>query len=84
MRYKANGKAIEIGDHVLVEGNVQGIVVCDFDGQQCLEGYGDWLTKEELIGGGTLSSGVMIKTNELGFLHYPEEDDSIYLVVKKA
>lgn len=79
MHYKQTGVAIKLGDQVLVEGNVKGIVVCDFEQQKCLEGYEDWLTKEELVGGGTLSSGVMIKTNELGFLHYPEEDDDIYL-----
>ena len=77
MRYKNDGTKITLGDHVLVEGNVQGIVVCDFDMWQSLEGYESWLTKEKLVDGGTLSSGVMIKTDELGFLHYAEEDEDI-------
>jgi len=80
MRYKQNGIAISIGDHVIVEGNIQGIVVCDYGEQKCLEGYEDWLTKEALIGGGMLSEGVMIKTDELGFLHYPDEDNDICYV----
>lgn len=79
MRYKQNGEVIKIGDQVIVEGNVKGVVVCDFDQKKCLAGYEDWLTNDELIGGGKLSSGVMIKSDELGFLHYPEDDDDIFL-----
>ncbi|MBI3898505.1 MAG: hypothetical protein HY308_09445 [Gammaproteobacteria bacterium] len=79
MRYK-NGTEINVGDHVLVEGNVRGTVVCDYDKRECLDGYDSWLTKEELVGGGTLSSGVMIETDELGFLHYPEDDDDILII----
>lgn len=74
MRYE-NGIEILVGDHVIVEGHIKGLVVCDFDKRLSLDGYEDWLTKKELIGGGTLSSGLMIKTSELGFLHYPENDD---------
>jgi hypothetical protein len=77
MLYKQTGLPIQVGDHVIVEGNVRGIVVCDYDQGKCLEGYDDWLTKETLIGGGTLSKGVMVNTNELGFIHYPDEDDNI-------
>ena len=77
MRYKASQKKISVGDHVLVEKNVPGVVVCDFDNWQSLEGYESWLTKEQLVGGGMLKSGVMVETKELGFLHYPEEDDDL-------
>jgi len=77
MRYRSDGSEITIGDRVLVDGNVSGVVVCDFDRWQCLAGYERWLTKEELVGGGRLSSGVMVKTKDLGFLHYPSEDWTI-------
>ncbi|MBI3563205.1 MAG: hypothetical protein HY080_15985 [Gammaproteobacteria bacterium] len=77
MRYKNDGTEITLGDSVLVEGNVHGIVVCNVDTWQCLEGYESWLTREELVGGGKLSSGVMIKTDELGFLYYAENDEDI-------
>ena len=77
MHYKNDGTTITVGDHVLIEGNAQGIVVCDFSLWQCLDGYEDWLTKEELVGGGRLSCGVMIKTDQLGFIHYAEEDENI-------
>jgi hypothetical protein len=77
MRFKASQKAIGIGDRVLVEKNVPGVVVCDFDNWQSLKGYESWLTKEKLLGGGTLKSGVMVETKELGFLHYAEEDDNL-------
>lgn len=78
MLYKADGKEISVGDRVLVEGGLHGTVICDFDKWEALRGYESWLTKEDLVGGGTLKSGVMIKTTELGFLHYPEEDDDIF------
>ena len=81
MRY-TNGIEIRIGDHVVVEKNVEGIVVCDYEKQCCLPGYDSWLTDLELVGGGTLASGVMIKTVQLGFLHYPEEDEDIVLKVR--
>ena len=55
--------------NVVVEGDVKGIVVCDYDQQECLPGYEDWFTKETLVGGGTLSKGIMVKTNELDFIH---------------
>lgn len=53
------------------------MVVCDFDRWKCLEGYESWLNKEDLAGGGELSSGFMIETKELGFLHYADEDVAI-------
>jgi hypothetical protein len=77
MRYTNDGTEIGVGDQVIVEGDVQGIVVCDFDGWKCLEGYEDWLTKKELVGGGHLTSGVTIKTEKLGVLHYAEPDPQI-------
>jgi hypothetical protein len=84
MRYKSDSTEIRVGDRVLVEGNVPGTVVCDYEKWECLDGYDDWLTKEEMIGGGRLSSGVMIETRELGFLHYAEEDDDILLTQRSA
>ncbi len=77
MFYKNELKEINIGDHVIVEGNVHGLVICDFDKWECLKGYEDWLTKEQLVGGNTLSSGIMVKTEELGVLYYAEADDDI-------
>ena len=77
MRYVQNGELIVVGDFVMIEGNVRGRVVCDYDHRKCLDGYERWLTKEELVGGGNLSSGIMVETDELGFLHYAEEDADI-------
>lgn len=78
MRYVQTGESIEVGDAVMVEGNVEGLVVCDYDKRTCLAGYEGWLTTDELVGGGTLSSGIMVKTDELGLVHYEEEDASIF------
>jgi hypothetical protein len=77
MRYRADASEIHAGDHVLVEGDVPGVVVCDFDNWQAIAGYEGWLTKEELVGGGKLSSGIMVETKDLGMVHYPSEDDRI-------
>jgi hypothetical protein len=77
MKYVSDGSEIRVGDSVVVEGNVRGIVVCDFDRGACLKGYEGWLTQEELVGGGKLTSGVMVKSEELGLVHYAQEDASI-------
>lgn len=77
LRYKADGSEIRIGDDVLVEKNVRGRVVCDFDKRECLPGYDKWLTQEVLVGGSTLSTGIMIETKEMGLVHYPAEDEQI-------
>lgn len=72
-----NGVQIRIGDHVIVEKNVEGVVVCDYDIKSCLPGYDKWLTSDELESGGTLASGIMVETKELGFLYYAEQDEDI-------
>ena len=77
MRYKSDGSEISVGDLVIVEGNVHGRVVCDFDRWRSLAGYEGCLTKEELVGGGKLSSGVMVESKELGMAHYAAEDVDI-------
>lgn len=81
VNYVSNGRRIRIGDFVLLEGD-KGIVVCDYDQWECLSGYEGWLTKEELVGGGFLSSGVMIETAGAGMVHYPELDDEIEFVAR--
>ena len=52
--------------------------MCDFDNQGFLNGYEGWnMPTVEMLGGGTLSSGVMIETKEAGLVHYPQEDEGI-------
>lgn len=77
MKYSKDGRSIRVGDSVLVEGNVEGVVVCDLDQWQCLSGYEGWLSKDEMIGGASLLSGVLIETSEIGMVHYSEPDDEI-------
>jgi hypothetical protein len=77
MYYESDGSEISLGDHVIVEGNVRGRVVCDFDRWVCLDGYEAWLSKKELVGGGTLSSGIMVETKEIGMVHYATDDAAI-------
>jgi hypothetical protein len=80
MNYVSDGMPIKIGDRVLVEAGSPGLVVCDFDNLECLDEYKHFLPKRVLAGGGELSSGVMIRTEQFGLIHYAEEDDSIVLV----
>ena len=74
----STGQPIKIGDQVVADGMV-GLVVCDFDNREFLHGYAGWDTPtvEMLGGGGTLSSGVMIKTEEAGLINYPDEHEGI-------
>ncbi|WP_315388970.1 hypothetical protein [uncultured Stenotrophomonas sp.] len=81
MNYVSDGRRIRIGDSVLLEGD-KGVVVCDYDQWECLSGYEDWLTREELVGGGFLSSGVMIETAGVGMVHYRGPDDEIEFVAR--
>ncbi|MGH6614031.1 hypothetical protein [Sphingomonas sp.] len=79
MQY-ATGQKIRAGDEVIADG-MKGVVVCDFDGREFAEGYEAWDTPEtEMLGGGTLSSGVMIHTAEAGLIHYPDESGAIHCV----
>jgi hypothetical protein len=77
MLYSKTHNKILIGDRVTVDGKIKGIVVCDYDSWKCLNGYESWLTREKLVGFGSISSGVMVETREFGFLHYADEDEDI-------
>jgi hypothetical protein len=73
----STGQRVKVGDHVIADG-MTGVVVCDFDNREFLDGYEGWdMPTVEMLGGGTLSSGVMIDTKEAGLVHYPQEHDGI-------
>jgi hypothetical protein len=73
----STGDPIKIGDRVTADG-MTGVVVCDFDNREFLEGYAEFdMPDVEMLGGGKLNSGVMIDTEEAGLIHYPQEDDGI-------
>lgn len=79
MRY-STGEVVAIGDEVLADG-MRGVIVCDFDNHLFADGYDDWeMPTAEIVGGGTLSSGVMIHTNEAGLIHYQVGTGEIDLV----
>ncbi|NOT88218.1 MAG: hypothetical protein HOP03_08540 [Lysobacter sp.] len=80
MKYLKGDRDIRVGDVVNVEGNVRGLVVCDFDNWLCAVGYDSWLTKEEMVGGGRLDKGVLIETEDLGMLYYAEPDQTIEVI----
>ncbi|MCF6113513.1 hypothetical protein [Mesorhizobium muleiense] len=75
----STGQQIKVGDEVVADG-ISGIVVCDFDNREFLVGYADWdFPTVEMLGGGTLSSGVMIRTGEAGLIHYEEDADIVFV-----
>ncbi len=66
----ATGQAMMIGDEVIADG-MRGVIACDFENRLFLDGYECWdMPEVEMLGGGTLSSGVMIETIEAGLIHY--------------
>jgi hypothetical protein len=77
----SNGQQIKVGDQVVADG-MAGRVVCDFDNREFLDGYEGWdMPTVEMLGGGTLSSGVMIETEAAGLVHYADEDKGIIRAV---
>jgi hypothetical protein len=79
MRY-ADGREMMVGDEVLADG-MSGFIVCDFDNRRFAEGHEGWdMPTVEMVGGGTLSSGVMIDTVEAGLVHYASDIGDIQLV----
>ncbi|ECC8925072.1 hypothetical protein DUQ00_23410 [Salmonella bongori] len=79
MKYADSVEEIKLGDIVRVDG-LDGIVVCDYENNIALDGYEGWLIKDELVGGGYLSTGIMVETEEAGFIYYPDEDIDIKLI----
>lgn len=77
MKCVRTGRDLRAGDIVLVEGGVRGVVVCDYDHWSCMDGYRRFLAGEMTLDGSTLGSGVLVKTDEIGLVLFPEQDDEI-------
>jgi hypothetical protein len=74
MKYR-DGQEVIIGDRVsLSDGSVGEVVFC-IDRNEFSASYpkSDW----EYLG-----SGVMVKSNSFGLIHYPETDDELVLVAR--
>ena len=68
---------MKIGDQVQLGGSDSGLVVGVIDSNSFSEGYSlkDWAY---------LKTGVLILTKGAGLIHYPEPDDEIVLIARKA
>lgn len=76
----SSGVEMAVGDEVLADG-MSGVIVCDFDNRNFADGYDGWdMPMVEMLGGGTLSSGVMIHTKEGGLIHYEAGTGEIDLI----
>ena len=79
MKY-VTGQEMKVGDAVIAD-EMTGVIVCDFDNREFAPGYADWdMPDVEMLGGGTLSSGVMIDTVEAGLIHYDHGTGDIEFV----
>lgn len=71
MKY-STGQPVAVGDQVIADG-MAGVVVCDFDNREFLEGYLHWGAPPIAISDGTtLSSGIMVNTTEAGMIYYQD------------
>ena len=72
MKY-LDGQEVKVGDKVQLWSGCYGVVVCSMDGDEYTTAY----TKEEW---GYLKSGVLIKTDKAGLIHYIETDEDLQLL----
>ncbi len=72
MKY-LDGQEVKVGDKVQLWNGCYGIVVCSMDTNEYTAAY----PKEEW---GYLKSGVMIKTDKAGLIHYIEADEDLQLL----
>jgi len=72
MKY-LDGQEVKVGDKVQLWSGYYGVVVCSMDSNDYTMAY----TKEEW---GYLKSGVLIKTDKAGLIHYIEADEDLQLL----
>lgn len=69
----SSGEDIQIGDHVKIGGQDEGVVVAIPGAGNYSEGYtaSDW---------SYLKSGVLVNSDNAGLIHYPDQDDQFELI----
>jgi len=74
MKY-SDGREAKIGDRVKLWDGCYGVVVCSFDTNEYTDDYpgSEW---------GYLKSGVLIKTDKAGLIHYIEADEDLELITR--
>lgn len=83
VKYRDGDRNIRLGDSVLVENGIGGLVVCDFEGKEYEPGYEDWSAGFCAAASGIPVKGIMVSTAEYGLIYYESEDDSIVFVKSK-
>jgi len=75
MRYP-DGQVVRLGDKVRLWAGADGVVVCSLDTQEYSAAYpeAEW---------GYLKSGVLIRSDVGGLIHYLEPEPSFHLVERK-
>lgn len=72
MKY-SNGTEVRIGDKVQLWEGCHGVVVCSMDTDQ----YSPEFSKKDWS---YLRTGVMVKTDKAGLIHYVEADEDLQLI----
>jgi hypothetical protein len=68
-----SGHKIQVGDKVRLAEGCYGVVVCSIDDNEYSDGY----SSEEWS---YLTSGVLVYSEETGLVHFPNSDESLFLV----
>ena len=75
MRYP-DGQIVRLGDKVRLWAGADGVVVCSLDTQEYSAEYpeAEW---------GYLKSGVLIRSDAAGLIHYPQPEPTLHLLERK-
>jgi hypothetical protein len=74
MRY-STGEEVDLNDVVEMGGGMTGVVVCDIDKSRFVEAF-------PLSTWGELKTGVIVRSEQAGVVHYPKEDPHLFLIRK--
>jgi hypothetical protein len=75
MRY-STGEEVDLNDIVEMDGGMTGVVVCDIDKLHFIDAF-------PLSTWGELKTGVIVKSEQAGVVHYAKEDPHLFLVQKR-
>lgn len=75
MKYP-DGQEVLAGDQLSISPTSRGIVICDFDGHRCVEGF-DWQSWAA-----SLQSGVLVEAEQEGLIHLVTTDPDLVLLTR--
>jgi len=73
MKY-ITGEEIKLGDIVGMGSGMRGVVVYDYNNNECYPGFNSW---------DALKFGILVKSKQMGMVHYPEPDMDLSLIKRE-